>query len=203
MSTCLNASSGSPASRAPSPGTTMSFSCSELRPASRSPPSSSATVASEPSQNVRPTTAACCTRRRSNGSSESSPAARRARTLSRRPPAAPPPAPPLRPTLPPADHRVPPAPPGPPPARGSGARVERDLDPQQPPDQRRAAVARLGVHVLALAQQVADAGAQLVPGRLGGVAVHDPEFGAHDLPERPVDDARAVREAAALAKGRD
>ena len=48
----------------------------------RSRPSSSASGASEPSQNVRPTTLACCTSRRSNGSSASSRAASTACTVS-------------------------------------------------------------------------------------------------------------------------
>ena len=42
---------------------------------------------------------------------------------------------------------------------------------------------------------------QLLPGLLGAVAVHDPGLGADHLAQRPVDDSRAVGQAAALAEG--
>ena len=42
---------------------------------------------------------------------------------------------------------------------------------------------------------------ELLPRLARRVAVDDPALGAHDLAERPVDDSRAVRQAAALADG--
>ena len=78
--------------------------------------------------------------------------------------------------------------------------VERRLDAEQPPDHGGAALGRLG-HLAGDLHQRVDRGEQLVPRLLGAVAVEDPGLGADHLGQRPVDDSRAVRQAAALAEG--
>ena len=75
MSTCLNASSRSPASRLSASGARRSFSWSATSAGPSGLPSSSATVARAPSQKVRPATAACWISRRSKGSRASKRAA--------------------------------------------------------------------------------------------------------------------------------
>ena len=75
--------------------------------------------------------------------------------------------------------------------------LRRDLDAQQAADQR-----GLAVRVLArLAHQVADVVAQLLPGLLGGVRLHDPALGAQHLAQGPEHDAAPVGKAAAGADG--
>ena len=80
--------------------------------------------------------------------------------------------------------------------------VVGDLDAEEARDERRPALDRLALGLVVAQQEAARVVLDLLPRLLGAVLVEDPRVGANHLAERPVHDARAVREAASLAEGR-